>query len=283
MNAPAEIPSGFRSLWDVLEINANSFLAATTQLARLHSTVANLMDRDEAVQAGAAAIVIGGLEKFSAEATGLGARLSVMAATRLSERLREEPLNLSIGELTNALWEIESRFGDHLLSVKLFALTEGESVYLQTGSDLLGQQMCDRFPSVIYDMEEAAKCVALGRPTAAVFHCMRALEPPIRAVATFLGIPDPTAPAEKNWGTVLGQIKTKMDEAHPKNKRMTKTDGAILEEIYTTLDSIKNPWRNATMHAEATYQPFEAEHIVKCVNVFLLKVSSFMDEAGQKV
>ena len=40
----------------------------------------------------------------------------------------------------------------------------------------------DKFPSAAFDIDEAGKCLAIGRSTAAVFHLMRALETAIRAV-----------------------------------------------------------------------------------------------------
>ena len=55
----------------------------------------------------------------------------------------------------------------------------------------------------VFELDEAAKCLALGRSTAAVFHLMRAMEVGIRSVARCLGIPDPLKPAERNWGSIL--------------------------------------------------------------------------------
>jgi hypothetical protein len=272
-----------RKIRQVLEINANSLLDATTQLARLNALMRTLPNKDELLAESTVAIASGGLAKFLEQANLLGARLAAVAAERLKDQIEAKPSNVTLGDLTTRLSEIESRFADYLVGVRLFALNEQQSIYLNTGSDLLAQIVCDRFPSVVFEMEEAAKCAALGRSTASVFHCMRALEPPIRALATFLGAPDPTSPAEKNWGFVLGEIRTRLDSKYPKSKRLKGTDGHTVERIFATLDAIKNPWRNTTMHAEATYQPHEAAHILQCVNVFLTQIAAFIDETGAKV
>ncbi len=112
---------------------------------------------------------------------------------------------------------------------------------------------------------------------------MRALEVPIRALATFLGIPDPTRPIEKNWAIVLSAIKVAMDTKYTAKARMPGSDGAKVEALYATLDAIKNPWRNATMHTENTYLPHEADHIMMCVNHFIMNMAQLCDENGDAV
>jgi hypothetical protein len=110
---------------------------------------------------------------------------------------------------------------------------------------------------------------------------MRALECGIRALRIFLGIPEPTKPAEKSWGIVLGDIKEAIDAKWPKSGRLPTTEGAQIESLYATLDAVKNPWRNATMHVENVYAPHEALHILRCVGLFMLDLSQHCDEEGR--
>ena len=126
------------------------------------------------------------------------------------------------------------------------------------------------WPTASLEIEEAAKCIALGRVVAAVFHCMRCLEVGIEALSVHLEIEPPTKTSDKTWGTILGKIKSKIDEIYPANKRLNGTKGHEIEKIYTTLDAVKNPWRNATMHVDATYLPHEAIQIATCTGFFLV-------------
>jgi hypothetical protein len=53
------------------------------------------------------------------------------------------------------------------------------------------------------------------------------------------------------------------------------------QSLFASLDAVKNPWRNATMHVENKYVPEEAEHIFAAVKGFMKELASRMDESGQ--
>jgi hypothetical protein len=57
-------------------------------------------------------------------------------------------------------------------------------------------------------------------------------------------------------------------------------DGALFESLHASLDAVKNPWRNATMHVENKYTDDEAEHIFVAVRGFMTKLASRCDENG---
>lgn len=148
---------------------------------------------------------------------------------------------------------------------------------------MFGDEFRARFLSVAFDLDEAAKCFALGRATACVFHLMRLMEIGIRAVARCLGIPDPTKPAERNWGTILRAIKEDLD-AHvgqqPTKVWSIATDKEFFEGAYASLDAVRVAWRNPTMHIENKYTDDEAEHVFVAVKGFMMKLASRCDENG---
>jgi hypothetical protein len=109
---------------------------------------------------------------------------------------------------------------------------------------------------------------------------MRTIEIGVRALAKRLGIPDPTSSTERSWGVVLGLIKDALDAKFAKKKRLPGTEGAKLEAIYVTLDAIKNPWRNATMHVETVYTEADASFILQCTAAFMRKLMDVCDENG---
>lgn len=215
----------------------------------------------------------------------VGSRSAKVANDRLIEVLSNASINY--GQLLGAATDVESRFADHLGDVKFFVMQPAEASLMLPVDQLLasvGAQVegfPNAFPKASFEIEEAAKCLALNRDTAAVFHCMRSLESGIRAFAKLLKVPDPIKASQKNWGAMLDQIKSALDERWPRQKRLSGTAGSEYEKIYATLDAVRNPWRNATMHVESIYPPHEALHIARCTAMFLIELAKHCDEEGR--
>jgi hypothetical protein len=266
----------------MLELNASAFLGAATALARTHQIFSGLQAAyAEPLIPESITAIIPGVRNFSEEAQKVGAKLAVTSANRMLEKLSAEPCVLTVGMAAAALNDIESRFADHLLDVKMFALPQQEAIFMEAADSLVDQEGFSlRFPRTSFEVEEAAKCMALGRYTAVVFHAMRMLELGIKALGKRLSIPDPTKAAEKNWGKILGEIKARIDELWPVSSRLPDTEGAEFDALYATLDAVRNPWRNATMHVETIYAPHEAMHILRCSAFFMRKLSTICDEQG---
>lgn len=273
------------SLWDMLEINAANFITAVSELRLMKSVIQHKFDDSTKAQ------IVGALDRetFIQHAGVLqdalfpiGARLAIVSTDRLITALNDDQELIYIA-VSNAIEEIESRLRDELGFTKMFVINADRASLFRGADYLLGQAAADAFPSAWFDCEEASKCLCLGRPTAAVFHCMRMLEISIKALAKRLNIADPVKPAEKNWGIMLGAIKGEIDNKFPVSTRMPGTEGHLLERIYSSLDAVKNPWRNATMHVEAVYTEAEAQHILHCTAIILQHISEGFDENGNDV
>jgi hypothetical protein len=137
---------------------------------------------------------------------------------------------------------------------------------------IYGPDVRAKFPSTIYDIDEAAKCLGLGRPTAAVFHVMRVVEIALKAVSRCLSLPPPANP---NWGMWLNPIR---DE----NKRRGAkwSDHQFFQDVYQRLDAIKDAQRNPTLHVATTHTEEEAFLIFKVTENFMKKLAARMDENG---
>ena len=131
-----------------------------------------------------------------------------------------------------------------------------------------------KFPSAVYDLDEAGKCLALERGTAAVFHSMMVVEHILIAINHCLGITTPLVGNDQNWGNILKRIK---DEIASRSKWPEKD---YFQELYARLDAVKDAWRNSTMHVEKKYTPDEAEEIFRLTLQTLEKAASKMDEQG---
>lgn len=153
--------------------------------------------------------------------------------------------------------------------------------YFDPTSPLFGSGVSSQFPSAAYEIEEAAKCLAVGRSTAAVFHLMRVMEVGIYAVARCLGIPDPVKGSDKNWGKILRKIQdARLSKNNAPNGWADPTNAAYFDASHATLDAVRNAWRNTTMHVENKYTTEEAENIFVAVRGFMMSLASRMDEQG---
>lgn len=268
---------------DMLEIHAPSFLGAATEIARLRQLLAGVdqsSEKNDLLASGTVENVKPKVEIFYQEANKVGARLACVSAERLYDRLMTVPCIVTLTDLANSLKDIESRFADHLEFIKVFVIPEERAILFQGADQLLDAQSASLFPSIWFDCEEAAKCLCLGRPTASVFHTMRMLEIAIASFARRLGIPDPVKATDRSWGIMLKAIREAIDDKFPAKGRLPDTEGAKLEALNVTLDAVKNPWRNSTMHVESIYTVEEAQHILTCAAQVVKKMASIFDEQG---
>lgn len=272
------------SLLDMQELVTGFFVGVTVELSRLRDFMTKAPDKDEVLfLENAKNVFIPHVEKLLKNLESVNAVAAIAATKRLELALKIDPLP-TMGQLSTALTDIESRFADHLEYVKLFVLQPSEIFLVYPAEKLLafdGNEVIgfrEKFPAASFEIEEAAKCFAFGRHTACVFHCMRIMEIGLRVLAKKLDIPNPVLANDRNWGNMLKSIKAKIDEKWPQKLNTHGTEGQKMEALYATLDAVKNPWRNATMHVEVIYAPHEAMHIMRCVGYFILELMKNADE-----
>jgi hypothetical protein len=207
----------------------------------------------------------------------LDLQMCSLHAKRIADGL-DRPLS-EIAQMLDSLFE---RMNDECSLRKFVALSVKDAEYIFPKEPLFGDEVERKFPSTASEIDEAGKCLGLSLPTASVFHLMRVMEIGVAAAARCLGLPDPIKPAERNWGAILRTLKAEFDQ---RNKALPATwanpDRDFFEEVYVSLDAVRNPWRNATMHVERTYTGPEAEHIFIAVKAFMTKLASRCDESGR--
>jgi len=127
----------------------------------------------------------------------------------------------------------------------------------------------ERFSDAIYDMQEAANCLALGRATACVFHLMRVLEVGLSALANELKIP---WPSHNDWQGVINAIEGKIKEIEKGSGTLPK-DWREKRQFYadaaTQFTHFKDGWRNYAMHFHAVYDEPKAKLIFASVREFM--------------
>ena len=192
---------------------------------------------------------------------------------------------------TDALFEaqladIRSRCTDELEGKLIFCVTSDNARYFpRDDAPLFGKEVDEKFKKKArYEISEAGKCLALDRPTACVFHLMRAVEVAIEAIRTCLQMPSPSRDQHKAWGAVLGAVREELDRRERldyKHQWNSMADRKLFERMHMSLVAIKDGCRDDTMHVESVYPPSEAEHLFALTKGFIQTVTSRLDEDGQ--
>ncbi|MER9493740.1 hypothetical protein NKI86_18125 [Mesorhizobium sp. M0320] len=174
--------------------------------------------------------------------------------------------------------ELRGRMMDDLGGEFLLALSLKEKEMYQENAPW-GPRVSGQFPSLQDEIREASKCLALARYTASAFHSLRCLEGGIIAMSRCLGIPDPTRGHDRNWTSMLRGIDTAR-KAKWNASALMFGDGQTFDDLYGALAGMQNPWRNATMHLEHSFNEEQAKHVFDIVGGFMRRVAERMDESG---
>ena len=273
------------SLWEVLKFNAEDFQRATTCLSTVCAWIyasrdkASPMHNDKIPEADNLAYVVSNLIDLMGHLHVLGAKITLMAVEE-AYRDAKDP-NTTWERIRLRIEDVGRTLGRELSTVTLLHLNAKEKSYFEPETALFGNDVATKFPSeAAFEIDEAAKCLALGRSTASVFHLMRTMEIGVRATARCLGVPDPVKGTDRNWMTILRAIKAGIDTKWPNATARMVADATLFESLHASLDAVRNPWRNATMHVESKYTDDEAEHIFIAVKGFMKKLASRCDEEG---
>jgi len=221
------------------------------------------------------------LEKLNEEICILGCRLSTGPANELMASLVDGKATYQF--FSDKIREVDSRLRDELSFVEVYVVDEKRHEYLNPSALPFGMQVLEQFPAAQFEIDEAGKCYAFGRPTATVFHLMRVVEIGVGAIAACLNIPPPVKSGEQNWGAMLKGIR---EEIERRNKAKpvgwaAANDQRFFAENSALLDCVRIAWRNPTMHVANKYTDDEAETILHAVCGFMKNLAIRMNECGE--
>ena len=211
--------------------------------------------------------------KAEQECNKIGLSLSVMTIHRIVNVLSQNDVTYDMVNLyANGLTE---RIMDEM-KLKTFFSIEPTSLSLITEKNLFGQDVMVSFPSAIVDIEEAGKCLAFERWTASVFHLMRVMEVGLRVLGNTLNIPPDINPS---WERILKKCDDESKKPFNQKSPEWQNDSQFFESATAMLHSVKNSWRNPTMHIERIYTEEQAEDIWNAVKGFMRQLSKKLKES----
>jgi len=274
-------PGRMWNLWDMYELHGAGLVHVLAKLGRL-----------QAASAAAVSSISGGLVTNELRIALIQHMREMLAVTKdidapvtragcehlLASAERQHAMTVDF--LWRATDEIQSRLYTEIESVIFLGIEPRMAGHYAPPEPLFGSDVALKFSSVVYEVEEAGKCLALDRATACAFHSIRCLEAGIRAMARCLAIPDPTRAVDRSWPKLLRAIKDEIDKRWPQNMPRGGGDDELFDNAYAALAAMQNPWRNSTMHLDQGYTPEDARHVFEIVGGFMRKLASRMDEDG---
>lgn len=203
-------------------------------------------------------------------------KLGIQASVAHIDRIRFEfpHAGITYGELYRLSEGLRQRIEDELRAINfLYVPLHRAGLY---ADPLNGRKdVVDAFPSVRDDLVESSKCYALGRFTGSVFHLMRALEPCLGAVSKELGV----MKHSPTWNAYLSAFPNAIAAKYPAKNA---TDGEMrifYSGVTQNLASIKDAWRNPTMHSiAATYDERQALDVRNSVGAFMRHLATKLKE-----
>jgi hypothetical protein len=170
--------------------------------------------------------------------------------------------------------ELSGRLKDEMQVSCFFLLTEEERKYYE--SPRKGWEVIiERFPSSLEDIEEAAKCFALSRYAAAVFHSVQIVEHGLIDLGTFLSVTDPIS----GWTAIAKALKKIIDKSYNDRTQFERENFSFLEQLQGVVEALKNAWRNKISHAHgrlvvmtADFKSETAEEILSATRAFMRRL-----------
>ena len=132
------------------------------------------------------------------------------------------------------------------------------------------------FPKLSQELKAAGNAYACGLATAAVFHCMRALEHALAALAVDVGL----TRQKEQWHNIIEQIEARVRDLNrtlpmgvAKDERINFLSQAAKEFMY-----FKDGWRNYVAHNRISYTQSDALEVIEHVQAFTEKLAVSLKE-----
>ncbi len=201
------------------------------------------------------------LELLESELRNVGLRVSASLVVRMKNNI-ENNVPKDIKTFTMQAAELQRRIEDEMKLEFFLHVPKKHAEYYSLAENVLGKDVVTKWPRMAEDAAECAKCYALSRFTASVFHLMRIMESSVQEFGAKLGI---TLVNEKNWQNILNEINKAIKLLDSKKDPLVKEYASVSANLYT----VKLAWRNEVMHPKETYTEEEAGDILHAVRAFL--------------
>ena len=200
------------------------------------------------------------------QATQLGFDCAFASAARTLRLLENE--EVTTGDFVLALNEFAGRFKDEQAAAVFLALSLAEAK-LYDDPQRGWETVIKRYRRTTRDIEEASKCLALNRGTAAVFHLTRVMELGLKSAAVVIGIT-----YSPSWESYLKQFSIQLGLPWDRKSLLFRKNELYISEAFSLFTAAKHAWRNPTIHGRRDYTPEEAEEVYVSVRNLMKHLAS---------
>ncbi len=185
--------------------------------------------------------------------------------------------------------QLEDSFRESALDRFVCVLRDDSGDYIEksTGQQFVGRAFGDpldsAFPLSTAEIREARLCYVLDRPTACVFHLMRAVEYGLRELAACSGVTNPKVALEfQCWHTIIEQVESNYRTATKQWPKGAEKSAALafFGATVSALYGFKDDVRNILMHARhgSLYDEDRARSVMSQVEPFMERLASKLSE-----
>jgi hypothetical protein len=231
-------------------------------------------------------MIAGSLEKLQRECVRLKLPESEKHVGRMLEVLAFAPHDGEAGFVEKTLQTFTTLFQDQL-SMRLFLYVDYDKTkFFKEPESTFSPEVLANFGEARDDLLEAARCYALDRNTACVFHLMRVAENGLRALARErrVKLPKKKLLEWAQWNDIIVEL-TKSADALANRKAGPARDEAV--EFYRgaigQFQGFKDAYRNHVMHARKGYDSHQAASVLFHVRDFMNRLALKTDQRGKRI
>jgi hypothetical protein len=256
---PRPIPYGLWSLWDMLrKVDAAHLVELGVQIAE------GVDGLDE--KHGSGRLALSERLQSAFEAVHRMAKLCKTIKAKETGALLDTRVEYwpGLGPDTGESMEIlVDAFKKELSKRQFFYMPEAE---FYQDHRILTREAKDAFPKLAQELRSAGNAYACGLPTACVFHCMRALEHALQAMALDCGL----MWTKEQWHNIIEQIDATIDRQRDTLQRGVAKDERLhgLSKAAKEFFYFKDGWRNYVSHKRVSYEPEQATEVLEHVRAF---------------
>jgi hypothetical protein len=167
------------------------------------------------------------------------------------------------GSLEPAPTETSRTARDDLMAqARALSRTLAEPLKSEVDDAAFGPDFVDRFPSAVFHLREAHRCLVFRRSTATAFHLGRILGIGLRALARFSGMPDTDG---KSWTSIMRMLRAQPDLPPP---------------VLDAIRQARRCWNAPDMGSADKFTEEEAELLMEAVGRLMTLLADICDEQG---
>ena len=265
------IHCGRWSLLDMLRVSAKPFLFAFGQLAAMDPKLQSLLAEGPERRVELPEGFLETMSTFRVNCENLGASVSGLVAEDIIAEINAGDGHIVIGRLVDLIRHLRDDLQREVGRNTIFVMLPEDARLFDDAISLFGDDALTAFPSTAGDIDEAGKCLALGRAPAAVFHLMRVVETAVRALGVTMGISAPNA----DWGAVIRALDEELKA--PKNQQKLP-DHKFLAGASSQMHAVKLAWRNQVMHVDTTFSLDNARDIFNATKALMQHLATKISE-----